>query len=154
MDGKTRKKLAGLVGLAGAAVSLTPTLVLGVNIRLDTIIGTFCAAVGAIAGGAVFAGFFGKQDGAGWLLALAGAGLSTGLGASIGGLELALLTDPAMAFTALLWAPLAIATLFLEMWQAAAVWAITFLAIHLAARRTRSGAAHENGNGGVRGFTP
>lgn len=154
MDIGVRARVAGLVGVAGGAVMAVALIydhgAWGFSNLVPFVLP---ASAGAVAGGAFFARLFGQAGRSGWGLALAGAALSTGLGAALGAFLLVLFATPSSALSGLMIGPVFVVMAILGLWPVALVWVLGFTAIHLSARRYLA-RAHANGSGEARGVTP
>jgi hypothetical protein len=150
----TRAKVAGLVGLAGASVMIAALLRDGSVMRGEEAGLVASAFAGAATGGAVFAGWFGRAGGPGWLIAGLGAGLCTALGGAVGAAVQMLASGSPDVAAAFVMGPAFVVSLILGAWPVTLVWAVAFTAIHLGAGGLRGGRdAHANASARGRGFT-
>lgn len=146
-----RVAVAAMIGATGAGVMLAMMVL---RQELYDLAPLAAAGGGALTGGLIFAGWFGRRGRFGWPIAVLGALLATAAGGAFGGLGLAL-ADPYMRaveglMIGAVFGPLVTFSGPLQ----GLLWGAAFAGIHLAARRLRGGAPHGNASGAGEGFTP
>ena len=144
-----RVAVAVMIGATGAGVMLA--MMVGRRQLYDPAALT-AAGGGALVGGLIFAGWFGRRGRFGWPIAALGALLATAAGGAFGGLGMAM-ADP--YFGAVSGMMVGAVYGFLVTFSGpvqAFLWAAAFAGIHLAARRFRGG-AHAIASGAGEGFT-
>jgi hypothetical protein len=143
--------VAAMIGATGVGVMLV-TVLLDPKIYHPAILAA--AGGGALVGGLIFAGWFGRRGRFGWPIAVLGALLATAAGGAFGGAGLALADPHIDALSGLMigaiYGPL---VAFYGPAQAL-FWVAAFAGIHLVARRMRDRAPHAIASGTGEGFTP
>ena len=146
-----RMAVAAMIGATGAGVMLVEMALQG---GLYDPPALTAAGGGALGGGLIFAGWFGRRGRFGWPIAVLGALLATAAGGAFGGMGVAL-ADPYVRVVEglMIGAIYGLMVTFNGPVQAL-FWAAAFAGIHLAARRLRGGAPHAIASGTGEGFTP
>ena len=146
-----RAAVAAMIGATGAGV-LQVTTLLEREYYETAALGA--AGGGALTGGMIFAGWFGRRGRFGWPIAVLGALLATAAGGAFGGLGLALVDPYVRAVEGLMIGAIYGPLVTFSGPAQALFWGAAFAGIHLAARGFRDRALHGNASGAVEGFTP
>ena len=146
-----RMAVAAMIGATGAGVMLVEMALQG---GLYDPPALTAAGGGALGGGLIFAGWFGRRGRFGWPIAVLGALLATAAGGAFGGLGLALVDPYARAVEGLMIGAIYGPLVTFSGPAQALFWGAAFAGIHLAARGFRDRALHGNASGAVEGFTP
>ena len=144
-----RVAVAAMIGATGAGMMLAT--IVGRRELYDPA-ALAAAGGGALVGGLIFAGWFGRRGRYGWPIAALGALLATAAGGAFGGFGIALANPYIDTISGLMMG--AVYGLLVTFSGPVQVffWAAAFAGIHLAARRFRV-AAHAIASGGREGFT-
>ena len=146
-----RMAVAAMIGATGAGVMLVEMALQG---GLYDPPALTAAGGGALVGGLIFAGWFGRRGRFGWPIAVLGALLATAAGGAFGGLGLALVDPYVRAVEGLMIGAIYGPLVTFSGPAQALFWGAAFAGIHLAARGFRDRALHGNATGAVEGFTP